>query len=302
MKKLFLREEFPEVKVLQELRWILTKFLEILSVGSESRVKSESHSRWPMSDFCRLIRSAPEGLKRCLQSDAQGLSMAKREGKTYHVYQCHAGLIDIVFPVYVKEKYIAPLYIGQFLTAKPTVTGFAEIKKKTEDLNLDLKKLKQIYFHLPFIPQQTVEPFVKMTSRVVESFSHAGEGILLLRKMQKFPLVTMAEHYIIHNHSKSLTLEEVASHVSLSPWYFDRILKKKTGNTFTGYLNNVRIEKAKEMLTTTDLKIIDVGLDVGYQSISHFNRKFKEKTGVSPREFRKFSKRQKMQRNRAKLM
>ena len=63
--------------------------------------------------------------------------------------------------------------------------------------------------------------------------------------------------------------------------------KKATGENFSSYLTRIRIEKAKLLLKNTDLKVYQIGEDVGFRSIYYFNRVFKQITGITPKEFRK---------------
>jgi len=65
------------------------------------------------------------------------------------------------------------------------------------------------------------------------------------------------------------------------------ILKKVSGLPFKQYLNRLRLEEAKRLLTQTDLQVSDIAYKVGYGNISHFNRVFKDHLGISPNDFRK---------------
>ena len=68
-----------------------------------------------------------------------------------------------------------------------------------------------------------------------------------------------------------------------------RQFKKATGLTFTDYLGRVRVEKAKSLLLNPNLRISEIAYAVGFQSLRHFNRVFRELTGQSPTDFRKKS-------------
>ena len=73
----------------------------------------------------------------------------------------------------------------------------------------------------------------------------------------------------------------------VSTFYFCKIFKKVTGMTFTEYLGRVRVEKAKNLLLNPHLRISEIAYAVGFQSLTHFNRVFRELTGQSPTDFRK---------------
>ncbi len=92
----------------------------------------------------------------------------------------------------------------------------------------------------------------------------------------------------IHNHLfEALSLDLVARAVNANPSYLSRRFKQEMGIGLTDYIHGRRTEKAKQLLTFTDLSIVDIALKVGYGSQSHFSKVFKKNHGVSPLEFRK---------------
>ena len=93
--------------------------------------------------------------------------------------------------------------------------------------------------------------------------------------------------YINKNCGNDICLTDVAAYVYLSPMYFGRIFKIHTGESFTDYLINIRINNAMKLLRNGDLKVLEVGKAVGYDNIKYFIRLFKKKTGVTPGEYKK---------------
>lgn len=93
----------------------------------------------------------------------------------------------------------------------------------------------------------------------------------------------MADHY----DDAELTLSKVAEQVGLSEKYFTNRFTKETGETFSTYLTQLRIQKAKELLRTTNFKIYEIGEMAGYRNAEHFARMFKKETGCTPAQFRK---------------
>lgn len=97
-----------------------------------------------------------------------------------------------------------------------------------------------------------------------------------------------AKRYIIQNYMDvELSLSKVAENVHISPGYLSQLIKKQTGTGFTDYLNYIRIEHAKQLLSTTDLRVYEVSEAVGYQNSKYFYQVFKQLTGKRPREFSK---------------
>jgi len=92
----------------------------------------------------------------------------------------------------------------------------------------------------------------------------------------------------IHSNSDNpeISLEHAAGAAALSKFYFTRFFKEQTGQTFHTYLSQVRISRAKEFLTESDLPIIEIAYLSGFSSLKTFNRLFKTFTGVSPSTYR----------------
>lgn len=95
-----------------------------------------------------------------------------------------------------------------------------------------------------------------------------------------------AIRYISQNFSRNLTLDEVADHVHLNSAYFSTLFKQSTGSSFKEYLNMVRIEESKRLLSNTDYSIIDISLATGFEDQSYFSKVFKKYTGLTPKQYR----------------
>lgn len=83
-----------------------------------------------------------------------------------------------------------------------------------------------------------------------------------------------------------LTVSQVASEVGISLSNVSQILRDKKNCSYKQYLNAIRLTEAKRLLSETDRNIVDIALKVGYNTVTHFNRIFKEIEGISPRQFR----------------
>lgn len=93
--------------------------------------------------------------------------------------------------------------------------------------------------------------------------------------------------YINRNSNRKLLIDEVASKFYMSNSHFSRLFSQQTGINFTQYLLSLRINKACDLLAQTDLPITHVSQEVGFESLSSFNRTFIKIKGVPPRSFRK---------------
>ena len=102
-------------------------------------------------------------------------------------------------------------------------------------------------------------------------------------------LIHQCIQYINSNYASPLTLEDTARIVNLSPDYLSKIFKQETGTTFSRYLNDVRIARAKELIRQSRLRLTDISSMVGYDDQSYFTKVFTRTVGSSPSEFRKKS-------------
>jgi AraC family transcriptional regulator len=94
--------------------------------------------------------------------------------------------------------------------------------------------------------------------------------------------------YINKNLADELSLQAIAAVAQMSPFYFARLFKRAMGLTPNQYVTNRRIERAKQLLIEQDLSVVDVAQEVGIQSQSHFNKVFREYTGVTPKAYRNY--------------
>lgn len=92
--------------------------------------------------------------------------------------------------------------------------------------------------------------------------------------------------YIRQHYSENITLNFLAEQFFLHPNYLSRLFKEKTGKNFVEYLTEVRMEKVKELLRTSDCKIIEICAMAGYDNPRYFSKVFKQYTGMTPKEYR----------------
>lgn len=113
--------------------------------------------------------------------------------------------------------------------------------------------------------------------REYEEWNGAGQRVQLVRQVQDY----------IHNHYDSdLSLQQCAELVNLHTFDLSRLFKQVTGTNFIDYLIELRMQKAKEMLEDSQLKIQDIAEKLGYTSQRGFMRAFKKCTGLAPGQYR----------------
>jgi len=99
-------------------------------------------------------------------------------------------------------------------------------------------------------------------------------------------LVNNALKYMEEHYREKLKLQDVADQVYVSQWHLSKLLNRYKNQSFSDILNNIRIEKAKELLSDPSLRIGDIAEMVGFLDMAHFSRVFKRQTGMSANEYR----------------
>ena len=99
--------------------------------------------------------------------------------------------------------------------------------------------------------------------------------------------VSLVEQYIQEHYKEPLSLDVLAERVFRTPHYLSSIFVQEKGIGINKYIKNVRMEKAKELLKETNMKISDICEQIGYGSVSYFCRSFRNEYGVTPEQYRR---------------
>lgn len=112
------------------------------------------------------------------------------------------------------------------------------------------------------------------------------KNISELYKRETVSKIWPAIKYVEDNFNRDITLDKLSATLGVKKEYFCRIFKDATGITPIEYVNFVRVWKAENMLTTTRSPVIEIAMDVGFSSLSYFNRVFRKYRGMTPTAYR----------------
>ena len=100
-------------------------------------------------------------------------------------------------------------------------------------------------------------------------------------------VLSMAEKYVRENFcDPNISLISTAKYVGMSAAHFSTVFSQQQGQTFISYLTSLRIQKAKELLLATNMKLSDIALEVGYNEPNYFSHVFRRVEDITPKEFR----------------
>ncbi len=154
------------------------------------------------------------------------------------------------------------------------LSGYADFEYARKGIHLGVKE----YLLKPATISSVKEMLLKFTGGKGKEISNIEEEGY--SGMVKEMLAIIEESY-----GMRLGLDTFAEKFRLTPEYISNLFAKETGMTFSNYLKKIRIEKAKELILSTDMKIYEVAYSVGYSDQKYFSKVFKEYTGVSAKQF-----------------
>jgi AraC-like DNA-binding protein/ligand-binding sensor protein len=235
--------------------------------------------------FCAMLAKSNRSCAACLELQKK---MDDTPGNGPRTVTCFAGLCDSAGPVQVGGKIIGFLQTGQVALRKPTAARFGKITKQLLDwgVTVDLHELKKVFYHSRCLAPQQYSAMLKLLETFAKHLSLMANQIVMQEQDAELPLVRRARAYILANQGDPIDLAKVAQAMHVSTFYFCKLFKKGTGVTFTEYLGRVRVEKARNLLLNPYLRISEIAYDVGFQSLTHFNRIFRQVVGQSPSAYR----------------
>lgn len=180
-------------------------------------------------------------------------------------------------PVSIKDYQI---YLLEILTT---------ILKVAKSANLDVDEVFGENFHV-FTEIQKFHTLHEAKNWMIGICTKIMNSIASDRQCTYKQLVAQAIEYAKnHYHENDISINKVCSHLHISPGYFSSIFKKETKTTFVNYLMQIRMEAAKELLRTTDLKTFEIAEKVGYSDPNYFSFSFRKMFGISPKEYKNSS-------------
>jgi AraC-like DNA-binding protein len=243
------------------------------------------HGKRHENPFCALMASKSRSCASCLQLQQELSDHATDQPYTA---VCEAGMSDTAVPVRLGEKVIGFLQTGQVFRKKPSESLFGRTAKRLTDwgVEADRKQLRNAYFDTKVLSPKQYASSVRLLSIFADHLSMVSNQVVVQQQTAEPPVIIRAKQFIHEHQNEDLSLGQVAKSVNTSTFYFCKMFKKATGVNFTDYLSRVRIEKAKNLLLNPNLRISEIAYEVGFQSLTHFNRVFKKIVGQSPTEYR----------------
>lgn len=237
--------------------------------------------------LCQIIRNTPEGLRRCEGCDRRHHALAGRDGKS-KLYTCHTGFLDMAIPIMIQGEHVATISSGQVLPQKPSARDCAQTVLRLGWLGVPNSRLRDAYQRAPWLPRDRLTEVMNLLELFSRQLISSAWRIRELEASQQRPEILAAQALVEKRFADpELALDEAAAAAGLSVAHFSNLFHRKTGVTFTRYVQTRRIEEAKRLLAETGRTITDICYACGFNSLTHFNRVFRRGTGHSPSQLRR---------------
>lgn len=235
--------------------------------------------------FCALMATKSRACAACLQLQEK-LATSAKDCANSEI--CEVGMCDTAVPVKLGDRPIGFLHTGQVFRKPPTETQFDRVAKLVAlwGVNASPDELKTAYFDTRVVSNREHEAVVKLLEIFASHLSMLSNQIVVQNDHSEPPVITRAKEFINQHLNEEISLGQVAKAVNTSTFYFCKMFKKVTGINFTDYVSRRRIENAKNLLLNPNLRVSEIAYEVGFQSLTHFNRVFKKVEGQSPTEYR----------------
>ncbi len=242
------------------------------------------HGKKNENGFCAFLARGKGTCTLCLQTQSH---LGKQSAEQSRSVQCAFGLTETTVPVRVGERVIGFLATGQVFTRpansslfKRAITRFFSSGSAAE------KKAAALWKQSPAMAPTRYQATVQLLNFFAGQISSLANQIVIEETNAEPAVITRAREYITAHKTEPLALATVAKAVGASLFHFCKLFHKSTGLNFMEYVARARLEDARNGLRNPNRRISEIAYDVGFQSLTQFNRTFKRILGESPSEYR----------------
>ncbi|TXK77637.1 AraC family transcriptional regulator [Paenibacillus sp. N3.4] len=181
-----------------------------------------------------------------------------------------------------KSRGVSYAYLGALLVELWN-TGIRYVNERQLDIHILLTEAEYAVLANKNI---TPNEFTDRVHRLINFYERIVAETLTKGERRTGTVTSFITTFIENNYAKDIYLESIANEIGLSAKYVSRLFKETTGTSITDYISIIRMAKAKELLTETELKINEIAERIGMNSRTTFLRMFKKHEGISPADYR----------------
>jgi len=232
-------------------------------------------------ELCRLIKSTAKGNAGCMLSDIEGCKKAGDQ-KAPVTYVCHAGLCETVTPIIHNNEVLGYIMFGEIADESvPKEKILDRVLTRCKNYGVDNDKIREAFAKIQSHNKTHIESAsnIMLACTIYIYLSH-------LIKVEKNVLYEDITEYLRENYCKKITIEDLCKKYFVSRSKLFKLFKENA-ETPMNFLLRVRIDKACNLLTTTDLSVTEIAEKVGIPDYNYFIKVFKKITAQTPYGYKK---------------
>lgn len=235
-----------------------------------------------LSPYCSHIRNREECIECCNQSNLLHMKEVSLNRQVSR-YTCHAGLMEIIFPVIYEGVLIAYIQIGQFRDAEHRYSSADKLPKIAEKYGFSLQELLTFYDKVPLVSEQRLNSLCHIVDILVKFFWMEG-----LISYNRSMLSVRIEQYIDGHLCEKIRLNDICNEFFLSKNAVYQLFRDNFNATVNDFIIKKRLERTQHMLKSKpELSITQIASLCGFSDYNYFIRLFKKQFGITPLQFRK---------------
>ena len=227
--------------------------------------------------FCRAVNESGREHAMCLECDRLACTVALEKKETY-IYKCRYGLTEAVSPLYNFDTLTGFLMMGQIADSP------SEVREAESALSLLIGRdgAHSLSGNIPVVSRD-------MTASYVKIMTICAQYLTLKNALpaERPSAAELAKKYIAENIDKRFGISDICDYIGYSKSTLLGAFKKKYGKTVNDYVTELRLERAKNLLSESGRTICEVAGLSGFNDQSYFSKVFSKKYGISPTEYRK---------------
>ncbi len=229
------------------------------------------------SAYCKLVQSAPGGNARCLACDREGLARARRKGG-YHIYHCHAGLVDVAIPIDYRGEQVGSIYTGQVILEQPGEKKLRALHARLAIPRVSFERFAEAFATVKVVDRSRLLFYVRLLDLVANYIIKAENEIRLQTQ------IVLKDRELHRRELEQVHLEKTLKDLSIAVLGGGRA-RRAQAETPVGASAPGRqvVEKAQAFIEAhygQDITLEDVAKAV-FLSPNYFSSLFKKVTGAS---------------------
>lgn len=234
--------------------------------------------------YCLAIGDKKELLDKCSGCNYDNSVKALNQRGMW-MYTCHAGVAEVVTPIFQNDTLIAYLMIGKFRDAEEIYSSAQMAIDTAEKYGLDKDKMLEAYYKLPVLDKHCIDSAISLLEILI--YYITSEKFFRYDHSIQFASI---DKYIEDHICQKITVDDICNSFHIPRHLLYATFDNESGDSIQEYIIKKRIRKAQHLLSSTDMSVSQISIEVGYPEYNYFFRIFKERVGITPIQYRKQSK------------